>query len=92
MEYTFAGIFFTLLVVWVLIKNEKNEDNSGGGVTTPPVSGPSRNDQRKVFAKMTVPELKSYVKENKNKLGESKGRMPTKKAELIEASLEIWEK
>tara|TARA_B100000497_G_scaffold51371_1_gene59189 strand:- start:1085 stop:1363 length:279 start_codon:yes stop_codon:yes gene_type:complete len=92
MEYAFAGILFTLLVVWIVIKNEKDEDKSGGGVTTPPVSGPSLNDQRKTFAKMTVPELKSYVKENKNKLGESKGRMPTKKADLIEASLEIWEK
>jgi len=51
---------------------------------------PTFEEQQKTFASMTVPELKSYVKENKNKLGESKGRMPTKKAELIEASLRIW--
>ena len=54
------------------------------------LNGPSRQDkekQRSVFAKMTVPEIKKYIQSK----GKS-GRLPTKKAELIDIALHLWSK
>jgi hypothetical protein len=65
---------------------EKNESAD----TTTPVIEDTFEDQRVQFDKMTVPQLKKHVKENKNKLVEPMGRMPTRKADLVETSLRIW--
>lgn len=77
MEYAFAGILFTLLVVWIVIKNEKYEDRSGGGVTTPVPTTPKKKESLD-FSSMKVAELKSHIKSK----GKTKG-LPTKKADLV---------
>jgi hypothetical protein len=88
-----------LVIVAVIIMNKKSNTKSTGKDTTPvkpskPVvdrHAESIAVQRDMFSKMTVAQLKVYVKENKSKLGESTGRMPTKKAELIEAAMQIFQ-
>ena len=91
-----AGI---ILVIVAVIMNKKSNPKSSGKSTTPvkpstPVvdrHAESIAVQKDMFSKMTVAQLKVYVKENKSKLGESTGRMPTKKAELIEAAMQIFQ-
>jgi len=88
-----------LVIVAVIIMNKKSNPKSTGKSTAPvkpstPVvdrHAESIAVQKDMFSKMTVAQLKVYVKENKSKLGESTGRMPTKKAELIEAAMQIFQ-
>lgn len=92
-----VGIVIIVLCVTsfvVFTRSDKKKDGSSDGNTvTPPANVLSPDElaeQKEIFASMTVPQLKSYVKENKNKMSEPMGRMPTKKAELIDKSLQIW--
>jgi len=88
-----------LVIVGFIVMSKKSSTGSTGKGTTPvkpstPVvdrHAESIAVQRDMFSKMTVTQLKVYVKENKSKLGESTGRMPTKKAELIEAAMQIFQ-
>lgn len=85
-----VGIIFLVVVAsFFYIARKKDIDPSKPVENS---GGPTVEEKREEFSRMTVPKLKTYVKENKTKLKNSKGRMPTKKADLIEASLEIWEK
>tara|TARA_B100000497_G_C7675921_1_gene408331 strand:+ start:1633 stop:1908 length:276 start_codon:yes stop_codon:yes gene_type:complete len=85
-----VGIIFLVVIAsffYVARKKDINPSNPVGNA-----GGPTVEEKREEFSKMTVPKLKTYVKENKTKLKDSKGRIPTKKADLIEASMEIWNK
>jgi flagellar basal body-associated protein FliL len=89
----------TTFAIVSVIMNKKSNPKSTGKSTAPvkpstPVVDRHAESivvQKDMFSKMTVAQLKVYVKENKSKLGESTGRMPTKKAELIEAAMQIFQ-
>jgi hypothetical protein len=82
-------IFLVVIASFFYVARKKDIEPSKPVKNT---SGPTVEEQREEFSRMTVPKLKTYVKENKTKLKDSKGRIPTRKADLIEASMEIWNK
>lgn len=83
-----VGIIFLVVVASFFYIARKKDINPSTPAEN--AGGPTIEDKREEFSRMTVPKLKAYVKENKQE--GAKGRIPTRKADLIEASMEIWNK
>jgi len=83
-ESVIVGILLILVVLTYITKSSKKED--AVEISTEPTF----EEQLKTFTSMTVPQLKQHVNENKDKLNEPMGRVPTRKADLVETSLRIW--
>jgi len=82
-----VGIFAVvavLVAVWM-----KNRGKNSRTVLTGP-SAEQIEAQRVEFTKMTVKQLRDYIQQKRMVLGIPAGRMPNRKAELVEYALELW--
>lgn len=78
-------IFLVVIASFFIVARKKDMDPSQ---SAPVSKRTSPQKQREEFSSMTVSELKTYIKENKQE--GAKGRVPTRKADLIEASMNLW--
>lgn len=83
------GIVFAAVLYWM--------SKRGEGKRTV-LTGPSADHadqiekQREFFSVQTVKELQKYIQMQRIKLGIPAGRTPTRKAELIEMALALWQR
>lgn len=81
-------VVFGLVLAGVLYWMSKREEGKRTVLTGPSAEQIER--QREVFSSQTVKELQKYIQMQRIKLGIPAGRTPTRKAEVIEAALELW--
>ncbi len=79
--FSVVGVFF---VLWL-----KNRGKNSRVVLTGP-SAEQIETQRIAFTKMTVKQLRDYIQQKRMVLGIPAGRMPDRKAALVEYALELW--
>lgn len=79
---------FVIAAVLIGVWLSKRGENTRTVLTGP--TAEAKEAERLLLADMTVKELKVFIQLKRQSLGFPADRLPTKKADLVEAALQLW--